>query len=85
MSQKFNRYESIGGHLVSAIPSHFICAECGGALVSLFDADRPMQIIIKCAKYPQHIGIELGTQIIERSARLVSSREADKHALFGEE
>ena len=85
MSQKFNRYEKVGGHLVSAIPSHFVCAECGGVLMSQFDTTEPLQVIIQCAKHLKHIGIETGTPAIERSSRPVSSREADRHALFGEE
>ena len=83
MSQTFNRYDKVGGHLVSAIPSHFVCAECGGVLMSQF-ADL-LQVKIKCTKHPQHIGIELGTPVQERSSRQPSSREADRRALFGEE
>ena len=84
MSQKFNRYDKVGGHLVSAIPSHFICTECGGVLVTRFDTDS-IHVICECAKHPQHIGIELGTPVIERSTRPVPSRVADRHALFGDE
>jgi len=50
----FNRWETYRGHLLSALPQHFVCAECGGRFV--LRAVGNHTTAVECAADNDHSG-----------------------------
>ena len=54
MSNKFARGSRYQGHIVQALPLHYVCAECEGGLIW---QDNGKTEVVRCAKDTAHSGL----------------------------